>query len=75
MSGTITTTGESNDRDEYVAQRRPERMRAVGLYRSLPIDHPESLLDVEVPKPAPGERDLLVAIKAIAVNPVDYKVR
>ena len=32
-------------------------MRAVGLYRSLPIDHPESLLDVEVPKPAPGERD------------------
>ena len=50
-------------------------MKAVGLYKSLPIDHPEALLDVDVPKPTPGERDLLVAIKAIAVNPVDYKVR
>src|SRR5688572_20815494 len=50
-------------------------MKAVGLYTSLPIDHSEALLDVEEPKPAPGERDLLVAVKAIAVNPVDYKVR
>ena len=50
-------------------------MKAVGLYKSLPIDHPEALLDVDVPKPTPGERDLLVAVKAIAVNPVDYKVR
>lgn len=46
-------------------------MKAVGLYKSLPIDHPEALLDVDVPKPTPGERDLLVAVKAIAVNPVD----
>lgn len=50
-------------------------MKAVGLYRYLPIDHPEALLDVELPKPAPGPQDLLVKIEAIAVNPVDYKVR
>ena len=50
-------------------------MKAVGLYRYLPIDDPESLLDLEVPAPAPTARDLLVAVKAIAVNPVDYKTR
>ncbi len=50
-------------------------MKAVGLQRNLPIDDPESLVDLEVPKPAPTERELLVEIKAISVNPVDYKVR
>ncbi|WP_339735688.1 zinc-binding alcohol dehydrogenase family protein [uncultured Gimesia sp.] len=50
-------------------------MKAVGLTRYLPIDDPESLVDVELEQPEPGGRDLLVAIKAIAVNPVDTKVR
>jgi NADPH2:quinone reductase len=50
-------------------------MKAVGLYRNLPIDDPESLVDLEVPKPAPANRELLVEVKAISVNPVDYKVR
>jgi NADPH:quinone reductase len=50
-------------------------MKAVGLYRHLPIDDPESLVDIEVPKPAPGARELLVEVRAISVNPVDYKVR
>jgi len=50
-------------------------MKAVALTRYLPISDPESLVDVELPKPVPGPRDLLVAIKAIAVNPVDTKVR
>src|SRR5689334_19737384 len=36
-------------------------VKAVGLYRYLPIDDPESLLDLEV--------------EDIAVNPVDYKSR
>jgi len=47
-------------------------VKAIGLYRYLPIDDPQSLLDVEVPAPAPTARDLLVEVKAIAVNPVDY---
>ena len=50
-------------------------MRAVGLYKHLPIDDPESLVDIDVPKPAPSGRELLVEVKAISVNPVDYKVR
>jgi len=50
-------------------------MRAVGLYRYLPIENPESLVDVEVPKPEARGRDLLVRVKAVSVNPVDTKVR
>jgi zinc-binding alcohol dehydrogenase family protein len=50
-------------------------MKAVGLYRYLPIDHPESLIDVELPAPAASGRDLLVEVHAISVNPVDYKMR
>jgi zinc-binding alcohol dehydrogenase family protein len=32
-------------------------------------------VDLEIPKPDVGGRDLLVAVRAIAVNPVDTKVR
>ena len=50
-------------------------MKAVALTRYLPIDDPQSLVDADLPKPQAGGRDLLVAVKAIAVNPVDTKVR
>lgn len=50
-------------------------MKAVALTRYLPIDDPQSLVDVELPKPTPGEHDLLVRVEAISVNPVDTKVR
>ena len=50
-------------------------MKAVGLYRYLPIDHPESLLDLEIDTPVATGRDLLVEVKAISVNPVDTKRR
>lgn len=50
-------------------------MKAVGLTRYLPISDPDSLLDVEVPKPEPQGRDLLVRVEAISVNPIDTKVR
>lgn len=50
-------------------------MKAVGLYKYLPIEHEESLIDINIKKPSPKGRDLLVEIKAIAVNPVDTKVR
>jgi len=50
-------------------------MKAVGYQQSHPIAHPESLRDTELPDPTPGPRDLLVEVKAIAVNPVDTKVR
>ncbi|WP_282610451.1 zinc-binding alcohol dehydrogenase family protein [Pelagibius sp. Alg239-R121] len=50
-------------------------MKAVALTRYLPIDDPQSFIDADLPKPAPEGRDILVAVKAIAVNPVDTKVR
>jgi NADPH2:quinone reductase len=50
-------------------------MRAVGLYKYLPIEDPESLVDLEIPKPEPRGRDLLVRVRAVSVNPVDTKVR
>lgn len=50
-------------------------MKAVGLTRYLPITSPSSLIDVEIDKPEPSGRDLLVRIEAIAVNPVDTKIR
>ena len=50
-------------------------MRAVGYKKSLPIDQAESLIDLDIEKPAPKGRDLLVQVKAISVNPVDTKVR
>ena len=50
-------------------------MKAIGLTRYLPIENPESLIDVELDKPVAEGRDILVKIHAIAVNPVDVKVR
>lgn len=51
-------------------------MKAVALTRYLPIDDPQSLVDVEIPKPAaPAGHDLLIRVEAVSVNPVDTKVR
>lgn len=50
-------------------------MRAVASYRGLPVGDPESLVDVELPLPDPGPRDVLVRVQAVSVNPVDVKVR
>ncbi len=50
-------------------------MKAVGYTQSLPINNPEALVDIELPQPIASGRDLLIRIKAIAVNPVDYKIR
>ncbi|MGG2014688.1 zinc-binding alcohol dehydrogenase family protein [Bacillus sp. S10(2024)] len=50
-------------------------MKAVGLLEYLPIENENSLIDIELPRPIPKERDILVKIHAISVNPVDTKVR
>jgi NADPH:quinone reductase len=58
-------------------KKRPKEttMRAVGYQTSLPIDDPKSLVDIDLPRPVPSGRDLLVEVKAVSVNPVDTKVR
>jgi zinc-binding alcohol dehydrogenase family protein len=50
-------------------------MKAIGYYQPLPVDHPESLLNIELPEPVPGPRDLVVEVRAVSVNPVDTKIR
>ena len=50
-------------------------MKAIGLYKYLPIDDKDSLQDVTLPKPEASGQNLLVAVKAVSVNPVDTKIR
>ncbi|MDE1178688.1 MAG: zinc-binding alcohol dehydrogenase family protein [Edaphobacter sp.] len=50
-------------------------MKAVGYKKPLPVTDADSLLDITLPDPVAKGRDLLVEVKAISVNPVDYKVR
>lgn len=51
-------------------------MKAIAFTEhGLPINDPRSLQDVNIAAPMPGPRDLLVEVEAVAVNPVDTKVR
>ena len=50
-------------------------MKAIALTRYLPIDDPQSLLDVELDTPTATGHDILVRVQAVSVNPVDTKVR
>ena len=50
-------------------------MKAIGFNRPLPISDENSLLDIELPTPELRERDLLVEVRAVSVNPADVKVR
>lgn len=50
-------------------------MRTIGYHEPQPIDASGALIDLDLPKPSASGRDLLIEIKAIAVNPVDTKVR
>ena len=47
-------------------------MKAIGYKTKGGV---EVLTDIELPRPTPGPRDLLVAVKAVSVNPVDTKRR
>lgn len=50
-------------------------MKAIGFTTSLPITDPNSFIEFETDIPQPTGRDLLVKIKAISINPVDFKIR
>lgn len=50
-------------------------MKAIGFKENLPINNVKSLQDIELETPKATGRDILVEIKAISVNPADYKVR
>ena len=51
-------------------------MKSVGFTKCQPVDHPEALLDLDIPAPAaPEGHDMLVEVRAVSVNPVDTKRR
>jgi len=50
-------------------------MRAIGYQHSLPVSDPNALQDIQQPTPTVSGRDLLVAVQAVSVNPVDTKIR
>ena len=50
-------------------------MKAIGYIKSHPIDHADALVDLTLEKPTATGRDILVAVQAVSVNPVDTKIR
>ncbi|TPW10087.1 MAG: alcohol dehydrogenase, partial [Halothiobacillaceae bacterium] len=50
-------------------------MKTIGAHKFYPIDYPHSLEEWDAPIPTPTEYDLLVAVKAISVNPADCRMR
>ncbi len=50
-------------------------MRAIGYQQCRAVEDPLCLQAIDLPDPSPGPQDLLVRVEAIAVNPVDTKVR
>ena len=50
-------------------------MKAVGYKTAGPLDRDDALIDIEIEKPTPTGRDLLVRVQAVSVNPVDCKIR
>ncbi|XP_022122719.2 zinc-type alcohol dehydrogenase-like protein SERP1785 [Pieris rapae] len=52
-----------------------KNMKAVGLFKYLPISDINSLIDLEVNVPVPKQSEVLIEVKATAINPIDTKVR
>jgi NADPH:quinone reductase len=50
-------------------------MKAVGYRTPGPLDREDALIDFEIDRPTATGRDLLVRVRAVSVNPVDYKIR
>jgi NADPH:quinone reductase-like Zn-dependent oxidoreductase len=47
-------------------------MKAIGYKTEGGVD---VLTEIDLPRPIPGPRDLLVAVRGVSVNPVDVKRR
>ena len=50
-------------------------MRAVAYMHPLSVEAADTFVDVDLPRPVPGPRDLVVRVEAVSVNPVDVKTR
>ncbi|AQQ52181.1 zinc-binding alcohol dehydrogenase family protein [Planococcus lenghuensis] len=52
-----------------------ETMKAIGFYKPGDVKEPMDLEVVEMERPKPAGRDLLVQVKAVSVNPTDLRTR
>lgn len=50
-------------------------MKAIGYRHAGAIDREDALVDIELERPVPTGRDVLVEVAAVSVNPVDTKIR
>jgi NADPH2:quinone reductase len=50
-------------------------MKAIGYKKAGPISNENSLIEFDAPMPVCGDRDLLVEVRAVSMNPVDTKRR
>lgn len=50
-------------------------MKAFGHRRATRMDEADALVELDIPTPVPGPRDVVVEIRAVSVNPVDTKLR
>jgi zinc-binding alcohol dehydrogenase family protein len=50
-------------------------MKAVAIQPGSALSDAGAFADIELPEPTPGPRDLKVEVRAVALNPVDTKVR
>ncbi|WP_417826061.1 zinc-binding alcohol dehydrogenase family protein [Thalassospira povalilytica] len=50
-------------------------MKAIGVYKSAPVDTDGLFTRIETEAPVATGHDILVRVKGVAVNPVDFKVR
>lgn len=50
-------------------------MRAIGFSKNLPIDSDDVFEVIDLPEPVAEDRELLVEIEAVSVNPADAKLR
>ncbi len=50
-------------------------MKAIGIYKSAPVDAANLFTQIETDIPVAEGHDILVRVKGVAVNPVDFKVR
>lgn len=50
-------------------------MRAIGYNKDSAVGGDDAFQDIEIPTPTPTGQDILVEVKAISVNPIDYKLR
>ncbi len=50
-------------------------MKAIGVYKSAPVETDGLFTQIETDAPIAEGHDILVRVKGVAVNPVDFKVR